>query len=159
MNFSNFKHYSCIGLLVVASAAFVQTLRQSYSSSVAEKDDQQLSTIFNATHQLKIYPNVMVGNNGVVYNFSRLRIESNTDEYRSYSYDLTRRKIEGYEFNIAELPDFLTGSKALSDIHQEACATLKQYIVTDTSYLTEQGARIINRRKESVDYLLQNNCP
>ena len=158
MNFSNLKYYSCVGLLVVASAAFAQTLRQSYSLHVAEKDAQQFTSIFNSTHKLKIYPDVMTGNDDVVHNFSRLRIESNNDEYHSYSYDLKRRKIEGYDLNIAELPDFLKGSKVLSDIHQQACAALKQYTVPDTSYLTEQGANIINRRKESVDYLLQHNC-
>jgi hypothetical protein len=159
MNFSNFKYYSCVGLLVVASAAFVQTLRQSYSLYVADKDAQQLTSDFNSTHKLKIYPDVMTGNDGVVHNFSRLRIESNNDAFHSYSYDLKRRKIEGYEFNMAELPDFLKGSKALSDIHQKACGALKQYTVTDTSYLTEQVARILKRRAESVNYLLQNNCP
>jgi hypothetical protein len=158
MNFSNLKYYSCVGLLVVASAAFVQTLRQSYSLHVGETDAQQLTSTFNSTHKLKIYPDVMTGNDGVIHNFSRLQIESNTDEYHSYSYDLKRRKIEGYDFNIGELPDFLKGSKVLSDIHQQACADLRQYTVTDTSYLTEQVARSIQRRKESVDYLLQSNC-
>jgi len=158
MNLDDLKHYGSIGLLVAAVAALAQTARQSYSFSVAEKDSRQLSAHFNDTHHLEINADVIKGNDGVTHNLSRLRIESNSNQFPSYSYSWKDRKIEGYEFSPSDLPDFVKGAKALSDIHQKACAALQKYAAADTTYLTQQAEKVIKHRQQSVDYLLRNNC-
>jgi len=155
---SRFLHHASIGALALASAAFIQAARTTYSNTQADKDEQKLSVPFNDTHHIEIHPEVLKSNNGQVHNLSRIRITANQPEQTSYSYNVKTMRIEGYEFYPDRLPDFLKDKKSLSDIQKRSCDALQNYSPIDTSYLTAQAQEAIKRRTEGALYMTRTFC-
>lgn len=151
-------HYGSIGVLAMAAIVFGNGARHVYSAKQVDKDAEQLSVPLNDTHHIEIHPDVYVSAKNETHNFSRVRIAANDAIRNSYSYNITRRTIEGYELAPDQLPVFLQDKKSLAAVHAKACDALAQYAPTTPSFITDEATARIQKRKESVEYLQRNFC-